>query len=503
MGRVLSDRVEELIEKAVREVNVAHYYPNVVAPTKEFQELASTENLEFERFWGLLWKSVVNGFVEYADSDGLVRWEKMLGIRIREDESLAERRKAIIIRLNTRTPYTERTLQYMMNSLSGDGAIQVKCLYDMYLLKLEMKNTAPLNLRRVKSFTRQIIPANLGCVIIAIPSRQMFLNRCGPMQIRPAKATTWTETQRHVVFSCGLNASGEVETISRASTTRRSHLDRLFSAGTLSGRLRLNHAAKTTTTKDLGGTITEHWLVFVGSRTNSQAPLRLNDARTEARSRSYHRADWREVSCYTNCLNAARSMERRWQEVSSRTTTARRFKRPGYALNQCGTVTTKRMDVGHDVAVTESLFTGAVLNNAGAFRKVETVTQTVARERTVFTGARLNSRKPIILSQACSSLHVEKQSRTITKSCVQFTGSLLSGKLILNGGKPMTITRTVHIPVWRDVKCYKGAALLNAAAHHIKEIRSTHTEQGHPEKYFDPRRGTLLNDHAVLGYLRL
>ena len=161
------------------------------------------------------------------------------------------------------------------------------------------------------------------------------------------------------------------------------------------------------------------------------------------------------------------------------------------------------MDVGRDAVLAENFFTGSVLNNAKALHKVESITQTVARERTVFTGARLNSQKPIVLNQACSSLHVEKQSRTITKSRVQFTGSLLSGKLILNGGKPMTITRTVHIPVWRDVKCYKGAALLNAAAHHIKEIRITHTEQGHPEKYFDPRRGTLLNDHAVLGYLRL
>lgn len=486
-------------------VDISKYLPEFVRGDPVLGQTLAIESKEHERQRMEIRDLLAQAFIETA-TWGLSDWERILDLKPDAGDSYEQRRNRILLYLQGRQISTVDFLERLSSRYVFGGSTHIVerneqnifnvCIDgDLSKLRVDRKGLHEgLDIYK---------PAHLAYGIIAIPSRRMFLNRCGPVQIRPAKATTWTETQRHVVFSCGLNASGGVETISRTSTTCKSHLDRLFSAGTLSGRLRLNNAAKTTTTKDLGGTITEHWLVFVGSRTNSRAPLRLNDARTEARSRSYHRADWREVSCYTNCLNAARSRERRWQDISSRTTTAHRFKRPGYALNQCGTVTTKRMDVGRDAVLAETFFTGSVLNNAKALHKVESITQTVARERTVFTGARLNSQKPIVLNQACSSLHVEKQSRTITKSRVQFTGSLLSGKLILNGGKPMTITRTVHIPVWRDVKCYKGAALLNAAAHHIKEIRITHTEQGHPEKYFDPRRGTLLNDHAVLGYLRL
>ena len=485
--------------------NLARYLPQFLQEDEHFKATLAACSTEHEKY-RLLIDEITNQFYVETATWGLSDWERILDLKPDAGDSYEQRRNRILLYLQGRQISTVDFLERLSSRYVSGGSAHIVerneqnifnvCIDgDLSKLRVDRKGLHEgLDIYK---------PAHLAYGIIAIPSRQMFLNRCGPVQIRPAKATTWTETQRHVVFSCGLNASGEVETISRTSTTRANHLDRLFTASTLSGRLRLNNVAKTTTMKDLGGTVTEHWLVFVGSRTNSRAPLRLNDARKETRSRSYHRADWREVSCYTNCLNAARSRERRWQEISSRTTTAHRFKRPGCALNQCGTVTTKRMDVGRDAVLAETFFTGSVLNNAKALHKVESITQTVARERTAFTGARLNSQKPIVLNQACSSLHVEKQSRTITKGRVQFTGSLLSGKLILNGGKPMTITRTVHIPVWRDVKCYKGAALLNAAAHHIKEIRITHTEQGHPEKYFDPRRGTLLNDHAVLGYLRL
>lgn len=486
-------------------VDISKYLPEFVRGDPVLGQTLAIESKEHERQRLEIHDLLAQAFVDTA-TWGLYDWERILGLKPDAGDSYEQRRNRILLYLRGRQISTVDFLERLSSRYVSGGSTHIVerneqnifnvCIDgDLSKLRVDRKGLHEgLDIYK---------PAHLAYGIIAIPSRRMFLNRCGPVQIRPAKATTWTETQRHVVFSCGLNASGEVETISRTSTTHANHLDRLFTASTLSGRLRLNNVAKTTTMKDLGGTVTEHWLVFVGSRTNSRAPLRLNDARKETRSRSYHRADWREVSCYTNCLNAARSKERRWQEISSRTTTAHRFKRPGYALNQCGTVTTKRMDVGRDAVLAETFFTGSVLNNAKALHKVESITQTVARERTVFIGARLNSKKPIVLNQACSSLHVERQSRTIIKSRVQFTGSLLSGKLILNGGKPMTITRTVHIPVWRDVKCYKGAALLNAAAHHIKEIRITHTEQGQPEKYFDPRRGTLLNDHAVLGYLRL
>jgi hypothetical protein len=48
-----------------------------------------------------------------------------------------------------------------------------------------------------------------------------------------------------------------------------------------------------------------------------------------------------------------------------------------------------------------------------------------------------------------------------------------------------------------------GATLTNNVKHHNTTEEIKHTIPGRTEKKFNPQKGTLLNNHAVLGYMTL
>ena len=202
-------------------------------------------------------------------------------------------------------------------------------------------------------------------------------------------------------------------------------------------------------------------------------------------------------------MNASKHRVKKW--LTSKTTEwlEKGFARPPYALNRIGTVTTSWQYIGHDAEQTETLFGGSCLNRGKPRRAERKQTSTTTIRGTVFTGSRLNGRKRCTLNNAASE--TTSKTSTTEKTIVDglFSGSLLNGGIRLNAGKPETLTRTVHIPVWRNVKHYHGATLRNACRHSTKDIQIEHVTPGRTEKFFDPTRGTLLNNHAVLGYLRL
>ena len=100
-----------------RTVRVERYFPNVLAPAKEFKTLAQMEDDEFAALWNEAWQWFLNTFVNYINVAGAERWEDMLGIIVPPGSTLADRRAAILLRINTQLPYTLPRLQEMIFSL--------------------------------------------------------------------------------------------------------------------------------------------------------------------------------------------------------------------------------------------------------------------------------------------------------------------------------------------------------------------------------------------------
>ena len=89
------------------------------------------------------------------------RWESMLSIIPDPDESLSDRRREILFRVNNRLPYTERTLKQMYDMLYGNDAVIPEVRENQYALALNLTGDAIWEAGKVKTQARRIAPANL------------------------------------------------------------------------------------------------------------------------------------------------------------------------------------------------------------------------------------------------------------------------------------------------------------------------------------------------------
>lgn len=144
-----------------RDVKLQRYFPRVVAPAKEFKALAEAENPEFNLLWDAAWKWFSNTFVYDTDTDGLKRWEDMLGITPPTGASILDRREAILTLLNIGLPYTERRFQQLLNSQFGDGLVTAEYDINDYVLWLNVSYSGIFNTEVMRAYTRCIVPANL------------------------------------------------------------------------------------------------------------------------------------------------------------------------------------------------------------------------------------------------------------------------------------------------------------------------------------------------------
>lgn len=143
-----------------RTVRVERYFPNVLAPAKEFKTLAQMEDDEFAALWNEAWQWFLNTFVNYIDVAGAERWEDMLGIIVPPGSTLADRRAAILLRINTQLPYTLPRLQEMLNAMYGDDMV-IASTNTQYELWLNIDNRVILQTNALRLMLQSIIPANL------------------------------------------------------------------------------------------------------------------------------------------------------------------------------------------------------------------------------------------------------------------------------------------------------------------------------------------------------
>lgn len=132
----------------------------MLAPAKEFKTLAQMEDDEFAALWAEAWQWFLNTFVNYIDVAGAERWEDMLGIIVPPGSTLADRRAAILLRINTQLPYTLPRLQEMLNAMYGDDMV-IASTNKQYELWLNIDNRIILQTNALRIMLQSIIPANL------------------------------------------------------------------------------------------------------------------------------------------------------------------------------------------------------------------------------------------------------------------------------------------------------------------------------------------------------
>lgn len=153
------------LEKQIRQVHVERYYPNVLAPAREFKALAKAENPEIQLLWEKFWKWHMNTFVYDLDEQGASRWESMLGLRPKASDSLDERKSAILVMMNAMLPYTYRRMEQILNALCGEGLYRIQLVHAAGTLCIVTNPDSTQNVNKIGGVLRAVIPANLALYV--------------------------------------------------------------------------------------------------------------------------------------------------------------------------------------------------------------------------------------------------------------------------------------------------------------------------------------------------
>lgn len=149
-----------------RTVNLAHYYPNTVYPSKEFQALANIGDDELNKIWSEAWQLMLNTFVHDLNELGASRWEEMLNIYPAPDDTLEMRKQAILFKINNKLPYTERSFQNMVDGIYGAGKVKIIIEHDEYNIRFELEPDVMRYYSGLWKYSRVVVPANMGIYAI-------------------------------------------------------------------------------------------------------------------------------------------------------------------------------------------------------------------------------------------------------------------------------------------------------------------------------------------------
>ena len=104
----------------IQDVDLLSLLPPFLAEYKEIHAALSAENPEFRAIWKAADNVLSNEFIVTADAWGVSRFEKMLGIVPEKEADLEDRRAAVLMKYNMRSPYTIRRLQDILAEVVGE-----------------------------------------------------------------------------------------------------------------------------------------------------------------------------------------------------------------------------------------------------------------------------------------------------------------------------------------------------------------------------------------------
>lgn len=179
-----------------RNVDIRTYWPEVVGSTYEFNAIAESENPEINALW-IVWNDVMKDqFVESLTIDGIKRWEKNLKITPYADDTLADRRYRIKVRLNETLPYTYRTVYRMLENLCGKDGFTFEVQHNIYVVTVKIALVAKKMFNSVADLLRRILPANMIIHVEIMYNQHSTLGRYTHAQL---KAYTHDQLRNEVI----------------------------------------------------------------------------------------------------------------------------------------------------------------------------------------------------------------------------------------------------------------------------------------------------------------
>ena len=177
--------------------NLIEHLPYLFRDYAEFQGIIIGQQPELDGILDTVETSLENQFVTSADSDGLKRWEDVLGITPKGTATLSDRRFDILARWNQDVPYSIRQLRSMLEKLCGVGNYEVT-LTASYTLTVKVGLGAKNEFQSVVTLVERVAPCNLVLNIYQAYTTWNEVKAAG-LTWGTAKAKTWLQLREEEV----------------------------------------------------------------------------------------------------------------------------------------------------------------------------------------------------------------------------------------------------------------------------------------------------------------
>lgn len=136
---------------------ILNHYPPVIKQIREMQQIAKAEDIEFSKLNISINEVIRNMFVFTADETGVMRFEKLLGIKPKAAQSLDDRKIYILSMMNRRKMSLSELMAMLSNYSEG-----ITILNDIANMEMIVEiNTDAGSLDMLNSIIDEILPLNI------------------------------------------------------------------------------------------------------------------------------------------------------------------------------------------------------------------------------------------------------------------------------------------------------------------------------------------------------
>jgi hypothetical protein len=144
-----------------RNIDILRYLPEILASADCMKAISEAQNLKLSLAYEDIDKLLDNQFIISADSDGIKRWERILGISPKATNTLQDRRFRVLSRVNSKLPYTYLRLREQLEILCPDGGFTLELDVAGFTLRIRVALTAKEQFDEVEKLAARQSPANL------------------------------------------------------------------------------------------------------------------------------------------------------------------------------------------------------------------------------------------------------------------------------------------------------------------------------------------------------
>ena len=178
-------------------IDILSYLPFHIRKLKEYQNLSITEDAEIEKLFNEIDRLYDNAFISTLDESGCERWERILGIVIRDTDTIDFRKMRIKSFLVGQLPYSLNKLKSILNAMcGGENQYELTIDYTNYAVNILIELTSQALFEEFKRLLNEIMPCNLKLTI------QLRFNNWGTVRDftwSRFTSTTWTQIRTEVL----------------------------------------------------------------------------------------------------------------------------------------------------------------------------------------------------------------------------------------------------------------------------------------------------------------